>query len=209
MRSLIVSNFVTLDGCYEDASRTLVPLFEYQHPDYHGDDQFDHANLELLEQAGTLLLAGHVSALNNLRYWQGVLTDPQATDVRRAFAERIAQIEVVIVSNHMTPADLTPFPNARAVPIAEAEATVKALKAQDGPPILIQLSRLLWNDLLARGLVDELHLTTFPLLAGPGGTPLFTGHPPVQFRLIRTQTFPGSGNVLTVWDVSRLAPGTS
>ena len=77
------------------------------------------------------------------------------------------------------------------------------------PAAVSQLSRLLWNDLLARGLVDELHLTTFPLLAGPGGTPLFTGHPPVQFRLIRTQTFPGSGNVLTVWDVSRLAPGTS
>ncbi|WP_412027170.1 dihydrofolate reductase family protein [Deinococcus yunweiensis] len=209
MRSLIVSNFVTLDGCYEDASRTLVPLFEYQHPDYHGDDQFDHANLELLEQAGTLLLAGHVSALNNLRYWQGVLDDSDATDVRRAFARRIAQIEVIIVSDHLTPDDLTPFPTARAVKIADAEATVRALKAQDGPPLLIQLSRLLWNDLLARGLVDELHLTTFPLLAGPGGTPLFTGRPPVQFRLIRTQTFPGSGNVLTVWDVSRLAPGTS
>ena len=90
--------------------------------------------------------------------------------------------------------------------VADAEATVRTLKAGDGPPLLILLSRLLWNDLLARGLVDELHLTTFPLLAGPGGTPLFTGRPPVQFRLIRTQTYPGSGNVLNVWDVGRLAP---
>lgn len=206
MRRLIVCNFVTLDGCYEDASRTLVPLFEYQHPEYRGDDHFDHHTLELLEAAGTLLLAGHVSALNNLRYWQGVLTDPDTTDVRRAFARRIAQIEVVIVSDHLTPDDLTAFPNARAVTVADAEATVRTLKAGDGPPLLILLSRLLWNDLLARGLVDELHLTTFPLLAGPGGTPLFTGRPPVQFRLIRTQTYPGSGNVLNVWDVGRLAP---
>ena len=206
MRSLIVSNFVTLDGCYEDASRTLVPLFEYRHPDYSGDDQFDHHNLEVLEAAGPLLLAGRESALNNLRYWQGVQGDPQATPVRRAFARRIAQIETVIVSDHVTPGDLTPFPNARAAKVAEAEATVRALKAGEGPPILIILSRLLWQGLLARGLVDELHLTTFPLLAGPDGTPLFTGRPPVQFRLIRSQTYPGSGNVLNVYDVSRLAP---
>ncbi|MCD0156217.1 dihydrofolate reductase family protein [Deinococcus sp. 6GRE01] len=207
MRSLIVSNFVTLDGCYEDASRTLVPLFEYRHPDYDGDDQFDHHNLEVLEAAGTLLLAGRESALNNLRYWQGVQGDPQATPVRRAFARRIAQIETVIVSDHVTPGDLTLFPNARAAKVAEAEATVRALKASEGPPILIILSRLLWQGMLARGLVDELHLTTFPLLAGPGGTPLFTGRPPVQFRLIRSQTYPGSGNVLNVYDVSSLAPG--
>ncbi|WP_309573488.1 dihydrofolate reductase family protein [Deinococcus sp.] len=206
MRSLIVSNFITLDGYYEDASRTLVPLFEYQHPDYHGDDQFDHSNLDLLQAAGTLILAGHVSALNNLRYWQGVLDDPDATDVRRAYARRIAQIETVIVSDHLTPDDLTAFPNARAIRIADAADTVRALKVGDGPPILIILSRVLWNGLLARGLVDELHLTTFPLLAGPDGTPLFTGRPPVQFRLIRTRTFPGSGNVLNVYDVSRLAP---
>ncbi|MCD0175051.1 MULTISPECIES: dihydrofolate reductase family protein [unclassified Deinococcus] len=207
MRPLIVSNFVTLDGCYEDASRTLVPLFEYRHPDYDGDDQFDHHNLEVLEAAGTLLLAGHESALNNLRYWQGVQGDPQATPVRRAFARRIAQIETVIVSDHVTPGDLTPFPNARAAKVADAEATVRTLKAGEGPPILIILSRLLWQGMLARGLVDELHLTTFPLLAGPGGTPLFTGRPPVQFRLIRSQTYPGSGNVLNVYDVSSLAPG--
>ncbi|GGK95906.1 dihydrofolate reductase family protein [Deinococcus radiotolerans] len=205
MRPLIVCNFVTLDGCYEDATRTLAPLFEHQHPDYRGDDQFDHLTLSLLRDAGTLLLAGRESALNNLRYWQAVQDDPTATDVRRAFARQLAQTEVVVMSDHLTPDDLTAFPNARAVRVADAPDTVRALKARPGGPLLLLLSRLLWNDLLTRGLVDELHLVTFPLLAGPGGTPLLTGRPPVQFRLLRSQTFPGSGNVLNVYDVTRLA----
>ncbi|GAA0522820.1 hypothetical protein [Deinococcus depolymerans] len=96
MRPLIVCHFVTLDGRYEDAGRTLAPLFEYQHPDDHADDRFGHHTLSLLERAGTLL-------------------------------------------------------------------------------------------------------------AGPGGTPLFTARPPVQFRLLRSATFTGSGNVLSVYDVTRTA----
>jgi len=202
MRKVIVSNFVTLDGYYDSLDGGFADLFRYRHPDYQDDDQFDHYNLSLLNQADVLLLAGRESYLENKAYWSTLPEDPEATPIRFEFARRMALIPKVVVSDQLTAADLDPWASTtRIVRLKDAKAEVEALKAQGGGSVFIYQSRALWNDLLAQGLVDELHLTTFPLLAG-SGRPLFTGRPPVQFRWIRSQTWPGSGNVLNVWDVS-------
>lgn len=42
MRKLIVSNFVTLDGYYEEKDKSINSLFDYYHEDYSGDQNFDH-----------------------------------------------------------------------------------------------------------------------------------------------------------------------
>ena len=84
--------------------------------------------------------------------------------------------------------------------IADARAEVAAMKTGDGRGILILLGRVLWNDLMRAGLVDELHLVTFPLIAG-SGVPLFDDRPPVALKLLETRVWDESGNVLMRWRV--------
>ncbi|KAA9110150.1 dihydrofolate reductase family protein [Microbacterium rhizomatis] len=200
MRTLTVCNFVTVDGKYEDDDHDIASFFEHQHPDYSGADSFDFHTTALLRESDTVLLSGRRSALGNLGYWANVPGDPDATDIRREFAELFLAVEKIIVSDTITEADLQPYAHTRILPVAAARAEVAALKESEGRGILILLGRVLWNDLMRAGLVDELHLVTFPLIGG-GGVSLFDERPAVALKLLGTQVWPESGNVLMRWRV--------
>jgi dihydrofolate reductase len=202
MRKLIVSNFVTLDGYYESKDKTINGLFEYWHKDYHGDEAFDRYNTELLLASDTLILSGRKSFLENMNYWTSLTNNPKATKIRLEFAKRIQQIKKIVVSDKISLQDIQGLENTRIIRVADAPTQIAELKQQAGGDLLIQLSRTLWNHLLTHDLIDELQITTFPIIAGEG-IPLFDGRPTISLKLIRSQTWQGSGNVLMCYEVSR------
>lgn len=187
MRKLIVCNIVSLDGYYEGPGGDVMAL--------PFDEAFDAYNLERLRAADTLLL-GHTSFRGFRSYWPPVADDPDARAVEREISRRNNAIDKVVVSDSLTARQTAPWHNTGIVKRAEAHERIAELKRLPGKEILVFGSRTLWNDLLAAGLVDEVHLMIGPALLG-AGTPVFKGRAPVRLRLLEARALPDSQLVLT------------
>lgn len=189
MRKLIVCNIVSLDGCFSGPGDDVMAM--------PFDDGFSAYNAERLRNASTLLM-GRKTYERFKQYWPTVKDNPKQPELERDISRMNTAMEKVVVSDSAP--DTQAWSNRRFVRRADARAEVAKLKAGEGKDILVFGSHMLWNDLLAAGLVDELHLILGPGTVG-GGVPAFQGRH--RFQLLGTQTWPGTSLVLIRYAVAR------
>jgi dihydrofolate reductase len=153
MRSLIVSEFVTLDGVME------APGGETTHPhtnwvtEFPGEEQFDFKYEEIV--ASETLLVGRVTYESFAGAWP---------TYEGPFADKMNSMEKVVVSSTLS--DLE-WANSRVLD-GDVVSGVAALKRGDGGPIMVHGSCTLVHTLLEHDLVDELRLMVFPISIGSG-----------------------------------------
>jgi dihydrofolate reductase len=193
MRKLVVCNIISLDGFYSGPGGDVMVM--------PFDAGFSHYNAERLRAADTLLL-GRTSYEGFRSYWPTVAEDMSQPAVEREISRLNAAIEKVVVSNSLKPDGIEGWGPTRIVRRADAHEEVASLKRGPGRDILIFGSHLLWNDLLAAGLVDELHLMIGAGVVGEG-VRAFEIRPPGSLRLLDTRTFDGSSLLMARYAVER------
>jgi dihydrofolate reductase len=182
MRSLIVSEFVTLDGVME------APGGEPTHPhtgwvsDYFGPEIEAHKFREVVD-AGVLLI-GRVTYESFAGAWPSYEGE---------FANRMNGMPKVVVSSTVT----EPAWDNTTVLAGGLVAGVTELKQGDGAPILVNGSATLVHALLDRDLVDELRLMVFPVSIGAGLRVFSDTHKKTAWQLTGTVTFPSEVRVDT------------
>jgi dihydrofolate reductase len=129
-----------------------------------------------------------------LSCWPPVADDPAQPEVERAISRRHRELEHMVISDSLTAEETGPWrDNTRVVRRDEARDAITQAKRDEGGPVVTFGSMTTWNDLLAAGLIDELHI-----MVGAGvridGVPAFSVRPPVPMRLTAARQL-GDSNI--------------
>jgi dihydrofolate reductase len=155
---------------------------------------FDDHNLELLRTAGTLLF-GRITFGMFHGYWPQVQKDPSAGPVQAEIAALTGKINKLVVSDTLSLPASAPWGDAEVVRRAQAHARIRGLKASTERDLLAYGSHVLMNDLLVRGLVDEVRLLVGNVVLGEG-VHTFEAGLPAPLTLIEERRLAGSAIVL-------------
>lgn len=185
MRTLIVSNLISLDGFASGPGGDVMAL--------PFDTTFSDYNLELMHAADTLV-SGATTYRAFLSYWPPVADDPAQPEVERAISRRHRELEHLVISDSLTAEETGPWrDNTRIVRRDEARDAIAQAKGDAGGPLVAFGSITTWNDLLAADLIDELHI-----MVGAGvlidGVPAFSVRPPGPMRLTAARQL-GDSNI--------------
>jgi dihydrofolate reductase len=173
MRKLIVTEFITLDGMFEDPA----PPPGYPSPDI---GKFKH---DELFESGALML-GRVTYQGFASYWPTMKGD---------FADRMNTLPKFIATHTLTSLEW----NASRLE-NDVVAAVKKLKQQDGQNILVYGSGTFAQTLLKHRLADELRLLVYPLVRGVGRR-FFTGEDKLSMKLASSREM-GAGVMLLIYE---------
>jgi dihydrofolate reductase len=190
MAKLIVSVLSSLDGYCAGPGGTLsgLPM----------NSAFGIHNLDCMRRAGTLLFGATTFPMFEA-YWPNVDRGPGSEPVQRELAERVAAARKLLVSDSLDVRSDSPWADTEVIPRAQARARIAQLKAALGPDLLIFGSHLLYNSLLAHGLVDELHLLVGNVLLGEGVSTFELGLAQ-RWLLLDQRRLPGSDTVALHYD---------
>lgn len=185
MRKLIVTEFVSLDGVMEAPGGEagyphagwVGPLFSDELGAYKQDEQL----------AADILLLGRRTYESFVGAW------PQREG---AMAEKINTMRKLVASTTLGSSDW----HDTTVVGSDLEGTIRALKQEQGGPILVAGSRSVVHTLLDAGLVDEINLQVFPLILGSGIRVYSEKPEPTKLELISSRALE-TGVVLQAYRV--------
>lgn len=159
MAQLIVSQLISLDGyCAGPGGNPgVLPM----------DDAFNAYNLERLRAAGTLVL-GRTTFSMFAGFWPIVAVNPDAPAMLREMARLNTAMPKLVVSDTLDLATAPAWGPVEVVSRQGAAARIAEIKQSSGRDLLVFGSHVMWNALLAQGLVNELHLLLGAVVLGDG-----------------------------------------
>ena len=180
MSTIVVSQFVTLDGVFEDPGGSEGIdrggwAFRYER-----GEEGDRFKLDEVMAADGLLL-GRVTYEGFAAAW------PSRTD-ELGFADKFNTMPKYVVSSTLTDPE---WNNTRVV-------TLDELPGLEGE-LLVNGSGQLVQALLERGLVDELRLMVFPAVLGNGRRLFGQTDAELPFRLVKSQPVGGDGVTILIY----------
>lgn len=196
MRKIVVSEFMSLDGVMQapgGATEDTDGGFTsggWTMPYWH--DEIGAAFFKLMGETDTFLLGR--------KTWQihGGAFEPMAPG--EPFVDLLNAMPKYVVSNSLTSA--AAWRNSTLIS-GDVIAQVRALKEQPGKNIAIDGSSVLIHALAQHGLIDEYHLTVYPLVLG-NGKRVFADGVRLNLRLVEARPLP-TGVVLTHYAGARSA----